>query len=134
MGITEVRVVLTRNSGRILAYASVIFDGVFAVRDVKVIEHEQGYVYVTMPSRRATGRCRDCGSTNHLRAKFCNECGIELPEMIADLDRWGKPKFYYDQAHPITREFRDKLDHAVLHEFERMAAAPMKELEGVSDR
>lgn len=51
MRITEVKVYLSKESGRLKAYVTLVFDDCFIVRDVKVIEGNKGY-FVSMPSRR----------------------------------------------------------------------------------
>ena len=51
MEITEVKVFPVSNNGRLKAYASVVFDNSFIVRDMKVIEGHKG-LFVSMPSRR----------------------------------------------------------------------------------
>lgn len=52
MKITEVKVYTAREkSGRLKAYATIVFDNAFIVRDLKVIEGEKG-LFVSMPSRR----------------------------------------------------------------------------------
>lgn len=51
MEITEVKVYPVKESGRLKAYATVVFDNCFIIRDLKVIEGDKGY-FVSMPSRR----------------------------------------------------------------------------------
>ena len=51
MEITGVKVYLANDSGRLKAYATIVFDDCFIVRDLKVIEGSKGY-FVSMPSRR----------------------------------------------------------------------------------
>lgn len=51
MEITEVKVYLAKDSGRLKAYATIVFDNSFIIRDLKVIEGDKGY-FVSMPSRR----------------------------------------------------------------------------------
>jgi len=52
MLITEVKVFPARESGsRLKAYATVVFDNCFIIRDLKVIEGDKG-LFVSMPSRR----------------------------------------------------------------------------------
>jgi len=51
MEITEVKVYPAKESGRLKAYATVVFDNSFIVRDLKVIEGNKG-LFVSMPSRR----------------------------------------------------------------------------------
>lgn len=49
--ITEVKVYPAKDSGRLKAYATIVFENCFIVRDLKVIEGEKGY-FISMPSRR----------------------------------------------------------------------------------
>ncbi|HBL98686.1 TPA: septation protein SpoVG [Candidatus Dependentiae bacterium] len=51
MKITEVKVYPATDSGRLKAYATIVFDDCFIVRDLKIIEGHKG-VFVSMPSRR----------------------------------------------------------------------------------
>jgi stage V sporulation protein G len=51
MRITEVKVYPARESGRLKAYATIVFENCFIVRDLKVIEGHKG-LFVSMPSRR----------------------------------------------------------------------------------
>lgn len=51
MEITEVKVFPAKESGRLKAYATIVFDNSFIVRDLKVIEGDKGF-FVSMPSRR----------------------------------------------------------------------------------
>src|SRR4051812_8385209 len=73
--ITEVRIKLMEdNHERLQAFCSVTFDDSFVIRDLKIIEGTKGS-FVAMPSRKLTDRCPGCGAKNHLRARFCNQCG-----------------------------------------------------------
>jgi len=59
MNITEVNVYPARENGRLKAYATIVFDDSFIVRDLKVIEGNKG-LFVSMPSRkRKDGSFRD---------------------------------------------------------------------------
>lgn len=49
--ITEVKVYPSRESGKLRAYATIVFENCFIIRDLKVIEGEKGF-FVSMPSRR----------------------------------------------------------------------------------
>lgn len=52
MKITEVKVFPAKDNGsRLKAYATLVFDNDFIIRDLKVIEGEKG-LFVSMPSRR----------------------------------------------------------------------------------
>ena len=50
MEITEVKV-FPANEGRLKGYATMVFDNCFIVRDMKIIESDEGF-FVSMPSRR----------------------------------------------------------------------------------
>ena len=51
MNITEVKVFPVKETGRLKAYATIVFDDSFIVRDLKVIDGNKG-LFVSMPSRR----------------------------------------------------------------------------------
>lgn len=50
MEITEIKI-YPANEGKLKAYATMVFDNCFIVRDLKVIKSDKGY-FVSMPSRR----------------------------------------------------------------------------------
>ena len=59
MTVTEVKVYIAKDGGRLKAYATIVFDNDFIVRDLKIIEGDKG-LFVSMPSRRRTdGTFRD---------------------------------------------------------------------------
>lgn len=51
MKITEVKVFPVDDGGRLKAYATLVFDDCFIIRDLKVIQGDQA-LFVSMPSRR----------------------------------------------------------------------------------
>jgi len=114
MDITEIRVRLAeRKRDRLRAFCSVTFDDDFVIRDVKVIQGDQG-LFVAMPSRKLTDRCPSCSVKNQLRARYCSECGARLAENRAELDDRGRPRLYVDIAHPVNAEARETIERAVL--------------------
>ncbi len=117
MEITEVRIKLMEdNSGsneRLQAFCSITFDDMFVIRDLKIIEGAKGF-FVAMPSRKLTDRCHHCGTKNHLRSRFCNQCGARLDENRALRDADGRAKLHADIAHPINSACREKIQAAVL--------------------
>ena len=118
MEITEVRVKLVSNKDdRLKAFCSVTMDNEFVVRDIKVIEGTNGY-FVAMPSRNMSDHCDKCGSKNHLRARYCNNCGSGLSEDRAHRDVKGRTKLHADIAHPINAECRQKIQDKVTVAFE----------------
>jgi stage V sporulation protein G len=115
--ITEVRIKLMEEPGeRLQAFCSITFDDCFVIRDLKIIEGTNG-PFVAMPSRKLTSHCPQCGSKNHLRANFCNECGMKLNANRAPLDEDGRAKLYADIAHPINSMCREAIQERVISEF-----------------
>jgi len=118
--ITEVRIKLMEDNHeneRLQAFCSVTFDDAYVVRDLKIIEGTKGS-FVAMPSRKLTDRCPSCGSKNHLRARFCNQCGGKLDEDRATRDADGRVKLHADIAHPINSACREVIQTAVIKAFQ----------------
>lgn len=105
------------NNERLLAFCSVTFDDAFVVRDLKIIEGTKGS-FVAMPSRKLTDRCQGCGYKNHLRARFCNQCGGKLDEDRATRDADGRAKLHADIAHPINSACREIIQSAVIRSYQ----------------
>ena len=119
MEITEVRIKLMDDPNeRLLGFCSVTFDGWFVIRDLKIIHGVKG-PFVAMPSRKLTDRCPRCGTKNHLRSRFCNDCGVELDEDRAIKDDDGRAKLYADIAHPINSMCRDAIQRKVHEAWDR---------------
>src|SRR5436305_12377075 len=103
---------------RLQAFCSVTFDDAYVVRDLKIIEGTKGS-FVAMPSRKLTDRCQGCGSKNHLRARYCNQCGGKLDEDRATRDSDGRVKLHADIAHPINSACREVIQSAVIKAFQQ---------------
>jgi stage V sporulation protein G len=106
---------------RLQAFCSVTFDNAFVVRDLKVIDGATG-PFVAMPSRKLSGHCCRCGSKNHLRAIFCNQCGARQQSQAADKDDEGRARLYADIAHPINAHCREMIQQRVVQAFEEEKA------------
>lgn len=120
MEITEVKVFLKDSPDKKLrAYATVTFDNVFVVRNIKVIEGSSG-LFIAMPSKKIKQPCIKCNFKNEARSKYCNQCGSQLPlsdrpltaESVVSIQAEHK-----DIAHPITQSFREYLQKMVLEAF-----------------
>lgn len=115
--VTEVRIMLApANDERLRAYCSITLDDAFVVRDIKILEGEKG-LFIAMPSRRIMRHCDDCGHKNHLRAKYCNQCGRGLRAVELREHDGGVHSLYADIAHPIHAACREQLDRCILREF-----------------
>jgi stage V sporulation protein G len=115
--ITEVRIKLMDDAGeRLQGFCSITFDDCFVVRDLKVIEGTSG-PFVAMPSRKLTAHCPQCGCKNHLRAGYCNQCGLHLSGDRFGKDDEGRAKLYADIAHPINSSCREMIQERVIRAF-----------------
>ncbi len=118
MEISEVRVKMVANKDdRLKAFCSMTLDNAFVIRDVKVIEGAGG-LFVAMPSRKMSDHCEKCGGKNHLRAKYCNNCGASLSENRARQDAKGRIKLHADIAHPINVQCRKDIQETVVTAYE----------------
>lgn len=127
MEISEVRVKLVGDSeDRLKAYCSITIDACFVIRDLKVIDGTNG-LFVAMPSRKLAAKCPSCGAKNHLRARYCSECGAKLNEKRPS-PRWTqRDKLHADIAHPINAECRQFIQSRVIEAYEaevKRAQAP----------
>src|SRR5690349_18078661 len=102
---------------RLQAFCSITFDNCFVVRDLKIIEGTSG-PFVAMPSRKLTAHCHHCGSKNHLRSQYCNQCGGRLKDDPVPKDSEGRLKLYADIAHPINSACREMIQSRVIAEYQ----------------
>ncbi|MCA9105862.1 MAG: SpoVG family protein [Planctomycetales bacterium] len=117
MEITEVRIKLMEDSDdRLQAFCSITFDNSFVVRDLKIIEGTNG-PFVAMPSRKLTCHCHNCGSKNHLRANYCNDCGVRMRSQRDHQEGEGRVKLYADIAHPINSACREMIQSRVIADY-----------------
>jgi len=118
MEISEVRVKMVANQDdRLKAFCSMTIDNEFVIRDIKIIEGTGG-LFVAMPSRKMSDHCSKCGGKNHLRAKFCGNCGGRLSENRVKPDAHGRMKLHADIAHPINAQCRRKIQETIIKAFD----------------
>ena len=137
MELTEVRINLCGEHGsRLKAFCSLTFDNTFVIRDVKLIDGNDG-LFLAMPSRKLCDHCPSCREKNHLRARYCNNCGRRLNDQRYLQYRngnghghgnchghgnghgGGRLKLHADIAHPITAACREEIERRVLAAYER---------------
>jgi len=117
MEITETKISLVTNpNSRLRAYASVTFDNVFVVRDIRIIEGNNG-LFVAMPSRKMQRPCGKCGFKNPITNKFCGSCGASLG--FTNDQKLSPSQQHKDLAHPINTEFREYLQKKILESYEK---------------
>ena len=128
MRLTDIRIKLCESqnqNNRLKAFCALTFDNTFVIRDVKLIEGNDG-LFLAMPSRKLADHCPRCGEKNHLRARFCNNCGGHLDENRYQRYQNGngngngghaRLKLHADIAHPINAETRQTLERDVVTAF-----------------
>jgi stage V sporulation protein G len=115
--ISEIRVKLVDDrSEKLQAFCTITFENDFVVRDIKIIDGTRG-PFVAMPSRKLTDRCVRCRTKNHMRAKYCNECGARLDAHRAPTDSRGRARLHMDIAHPINPSCRQYMEDSILEAF-----------------
>lgn len=120
MKITEVRVYKKdEHDKKLRAFATITFDGCFVVRDIKIIEGSKG-LFVAMPSRKIKEECSQCHNRVVIGSRFCCQCGAKMRERESNHghDPNDKQSEYRDIAHPITADFRDLIQKAILSAYE----------------
>ena len=129
MKITEVRIFQKEDDDKKLrAFATITFDDCFVVRDIKIIEGSKG-CFVAMPSRRVKEPCPRCKHRNVTHSRYCNQCGSSLESIQkskpVESESEGESQSHLrhsehrDVAHPITAEFREVIQRAVLEAYEK---------------
>lgn len=123
MRLTDIRIKLCEShnpNNRLKAFCALTFDNTFVIRDVKLIEGNDG-LFLAMPSRKLADHCPRCGEKNHLRARFCNNCGSHLDENRYQRYQNGnghsRLKLHADIAHPINAECRHAIEQEVVEAF-----------------
>ena len=125
MRLTDIRIKLCESqnqNNRLKAFCALTFDNTFVIRDVKLIEGNDG-LFLAMPSRKLADHCPRCGEKNHLRARFCNNCGSHLDEnrfqryQNGNGNGHGRLKLHADIAHPINAECRQAIEREVVGAF-----------------
>lgn len=121
MEISEIRISLTGpGAGRLKAFCSLTFDNTFVIRDIKIIDGNDG-LFLAMPARKLCDRCRRCGEKNHLKARYCNSCGLRLDEnryrAYTNGNGQARLKLHADIAHPIHAQSRQQIERQVIQAY-----------------
>jgi len=119
MQVTDVRVKLTPpGKDRLCGFCTITLDGSFVVRDIKIIDGPNG-IFIAMPSRKLMDHCPSCRTKNHLRARYCNQCGQQLNENRHAQGEDTRLKLHSDVAHPINAECRSYVHKAILTAYQQ---------------
>ena len=123
--ITEIHVELMNQirQSKFRGVASIVINNALLVRDLKIIEGSEG-AFVAMPSRKLQDNCPHCQGKNHLRARFCNDCGESLDEYRC-YGKVNNPSLHADVVHPINIGARRTLNTLVLQEYCKQLQCPV---------
>ncbi len=119
MEITDVRVRLaSRKRDKVKAFASVTFDSCFVVRNIRLIEGNNG-LFLAMPSEEARKSCPQCTSRIPWSSRFCPRCGAHLGDnaVVASAKQGSR-----DLAHPINQETREYITSRVIEAYNEILA------------
>ena len=125
MRLTDIRIKLCESqnqNNRLKAFCALTFDNTFVIRDVKLIDGNDG-LFLAMPSRKLADHCPRCSEKNHLRARFCNHCGTPLDEdrfqkyQNGNHNGHSRLKLHADIAHPINAQCRQAIEQEVVLAF-----------------
>lgn len=117
MLLTEVRIQLSpSSSSRLRAFCSLTFDHSFVIRDVKLIEGDDG-LFLAMPSRKICDHCPQCREKNPLQSRFCSHCGAKLDEKRSVSKAGPRSKLHADIAHPINAQARADIQNRVFEAY-----------------
>lgn len=85
MQITDIRLRLMENGGKMKAVASVTFDDEFVVHDIKVIDGENG-LFIAMPSKRIGEEYKDIAHplNSDVRTRISDSILTKYNETIAE--------------------------------------------------
>lgn len=89
----------------VLAYATAVLGGAFAVHGIRVIWRDGGLM-IAMPSHGERVRCPHCMARNYAPVHYCRRCGNQLRHLPIVT--------YHDICHPINEACRTALSEAVV--------------------
>ncbi len=118
--ISEVRIRLVdqkQSDESLQAFVNITIDRALVIKDLKIIL-KSGKQFVAMPSRKIMDKCDGCGTKNHVRAHFCNDCGVPLADNRARKDTSGRSFLFTDTVHPIHAECRENFTFIILSAYQ----------------
>jgi len=109
MEVTDVKIKLvSKKREKVKAVATVTFDNCFVVRNIKLIEGNNG-LFVAMPAEEIKKTCPQCSSRIPVSSRFCPRCGAHLGDTPTQFRSTTR-----DLAHPINQEMRKYLTEKVI--------------------
>lgn len=113
--ISNVRIQSPERSGE-LARASLVVGGGVVVKGFSLIRTHRG-LEVRMPSKPAQLRCAHCYNPNFVKSRYCGNCGMRINNN--PYYRNGRPVIFEDVVHPLSSEFRARVEAEVIQAYEK---------------
>ena len=107
----EVRIV-DGKSLRLKAFAAIEFDNVLRITNLRIIEGPKR-MFIAMPSRENSKRCKDCGKKISHRDLFCSGCGKEQAVSLPSVK-------YKDMVYFVQKDFAVKNEEKILDEYRKV--------------
>jgi DNA-binding cell septation regulator SpoVG len=102
-----------KKNSRLRGYASIVFDNVFEVRNIRIIEDKNKIFFVVMPNRESTRLCTKCKHKTSFRDAFCSSCGTSLAVILPAIK-------YKNVAFPLSTEFEKLIRDTIIAEYKRV--------------
>ncbi len=113
MEVTDVRIkILPRKKDKVKAVATITFDNCFVVRNVKLVEGNNG-LFVAMPAEEVKRACPQCNSRIPSNSRFCPRCGAHLGDTPPNYRNTTR-----DLAHPINQEMREYITQKIISAYQ----------------
>lgn len=93
---------------RLLAFVTVIFEGCFAVTDLRLLQLKDG-PFLAMPSKKASTACPSCKRKNTFDCRYCGKCGALLE---------FRKEEHFDVSFPINNDFRQFMLESILTKYQ----------------
>ncbi|MEZ6092940.1 MAG: septation protein SpoVG family protein [Pirellulaceae bacterium] len=107
------------NNVQLKGYCSVTFDQSFVVHDVRILKSAEKHI-IARPNQRRQTNCSVCYSKNAAASNYCSHCGkpMVLTNTESTASIAASERHHRDIAHPITQDFRKKLEEEILMRFQ----------------
>jgi len=114
MRITKVTVTpVLKDGSRLGGYASIVFDDMFQVKNIRIINGKDG-AFIVYPNKEVLRPCPKCKAMTSYRHNYCYNCGDTLAVIIPAAK-------YKDICFPVTKEFNDIVAKTILDEYNKVA-------------
>ena len=112
MKISEVKIKLSQSSNsKLKAYASVSFDGILTIRNMRIIKGRKDELLVVFPNIEEKRICKNCKAKTSYKDAYCRKCGATLPVILSSVK--------YKSVVGLSKELREEVVKQVLEEYKK---------------